>query len=329
MQEQVTRPAVARREPEAVRRFGEGLEKYTQGALAMAEALRTIDVSAAFVFESCSSVREWAERKKLSASMARTLRELAESFEVAPALEEQVRRHEMSLEAAAAVGQVLAHPEMIRPGEDWVNLARTASTRDVGQAVRKRQAEEAARQRTYGLTFQLPHQDIVDFRQARRLACRSTHKRLSYEEAFVHVVRYFLDEEDPDRVKPGRRRTPDTTGASQGDWPAEVARDILARTEGKCLVATCDNDIFIDKAHDVQRIHGGGFEDGLPLCQPHHQDQGAGRLKNVGTLKDPILVALDGTVLYSRRRKPLVPPGSALPGPAPPDPNAGTRRKPP
>ena len=65
-----------------------------------------------------------------------------------------------------------------------------------------------------------------------------------------------------------------------------------------------------------------------------------GRILNVGTYEDPILVTLDGTVLYARRKNPLVPrvtpgvapevaPGAAPGGPAAPDPNSKSRQKPP
>ena len=41
-------------------------------------------------------------------------------------------------------------------------------------------------------------------------------------------------------------------------------------------------------------------------------------MKNVGTFEDPVLVTLDGTVVYARGKNPLVPRKAKSAGPDPP-----------
>jgi hypothetical protein len=307
MEAAMTRTTVAKREPEAMRAFEEAHARYTAAALDMARALETIDRSAAFIYEKCSNLEEWAERRKFAGQRARVLRELAAAMRLNPGFEEMVRRHEATIEGVAAVGSILHHPQVASHVDHWVERVKSETTRDVIEAVRKQAAELRVGQTTFTARFRLTHDDIVGFRRARKVACRKNGKTLSWDEAFRYLVQYFLKHEDPLWVKPGKRRMPDTTGAKKGDFPAEVKREVEARTGGKCAIATCDNDIYTQRAHLCPRCKGGGFEAWCTceLCWPHHQDYDAGRLFNVGTADKPIFVTEEGTVIGGRVKRPL------------------------
>ena len=129
------RPAVARPAPEAVARFERGMGLLQEGALLVAGALAEIHRVAAYRIESCSSVYEWAERRKLSAAMARTLVSLHHAMELSEPLAKQVEERAVTIDAAAALEKIVRNPALTRPGEDWIAFATTATTRDVMKKV--------------------------------------------------------------------------------------------------------------------------------------------------------------------------------------------------
>jgi hypothetical protein len=297
----------ARPDGEAERLFAEGIEELTRAALKVARALSRIRESGAHRLDNCSSAYEWAERRGCAASMARTLIDLDHALALSERLARFVEAREVTIEAGAALLPIVANPALVRDGEDWVEGARHETTRETVRKVRQRLAENRAGQPVFAWILYLTHTSLSNFGRARMLACRETGRTLGNEEAFNHVVDFYLDAKDETRVKPGKRRMPDTTGATKGRWPAQVARDILARTGGKCAVISCDNDIFIDKAHAKAIRLGGGFEKGLPLCCAHHQDYDAGRILNVGSVECPIFVNRAGVLIGGRVKAPLPP----------------------
>ncbi|MHC4472975.1 MAG: HNH endonuclease, partial [Planctomycetota bacterium] len=110
------------------------------------------------------------------------------------------------------------------------------------------------------------------FERARQLACRKRNRVLDEGETVEVLSDHYLDSFDPDRKVPRKRRMPETNGRAGRNVPAEVKREVLGRTGDRCANPECDNEIFVDLAHDRPHARGGSREaDNLdPLCGGCH-----------------------------------------------------------
>src|SRR6185503_17662461 len=113
---------------------------------------------------------------------------------------------------------------------------------------------------------------------------------------FERVVDHYLDSFDPARVKPGTRRCAPTATVDSRYVPAEVRREVAARTEGRCAVPFCDHEVFLEFAHVVPHAAGGDREarNGLGLCHGHHVLYDRGLLRVEGPSDAPRFFDVEG-----------------------------------
>ncbi len=168
----------------------------------------------------------------------------------------------------------------------------------------------------------------MDFERTRTLLSRMAGKTLSDGQVISRVLVEFLENHDPERKTPRKRRVGDTSGAGarstssksepSEDTPpdsvrsdgapsngtsagkhdvdsryiaAEVKRAIHARSRGACEIPGCKHRTFLEYAHIVPH-RGGGCREACNLarlCHAHHTEFDAGILTLVrGDANDPV-----------------------------------------
>jgi hypothetical protein len=154
------------------------------------------------------------------------------------------------------------------------------------------------------LTVHVPEKTREKFRRAREIASRKAKASLTEGQTFDTVLEHYLDDFDPDRVKPGKRRMPTTRGLSGRNVPAEVRRKVLGRYGGRCAYPGCRNRIWIDLAHDEAHRHGGCREaDNLHgLCPYHHRAFDRGEFMITGPPDAPTFYDARGRRILSNGR---------------------------
>ena len=107
----------------------------------LAERFDQIETSAHFVFEGCSSIRQFGERYGLSAFESITLRDAGKAMRLCPEARLSFVAGKISLDAVAALAKVLSDERMFQPGDDWLDKAQRLSTREFRREIRHRLAE--------------------------------------------------------------------------------------------------------------------------------------------------------------------------------------------
>jgi hypothetical protein len=270
-----------------------GVRVRLEGSLTCATALwRLSSVSPMTALRDfgCASVGELGERFGLSAADARELMEVGGAFARNAEFERLVRDGSISLDAACSIARVFLSPWLMREDDDWFHWARTETVAALRSRVRKR-LEEAQPQPGPVQRIELFVKSSVNdaWRRARRIASQKARHPLTPGQAFGTIVEHYLDDHDPQRVKPGSRRVPDTVTVAGRYVPVEVQREIFARQHERCAVPFCDHEIFLEMAHIVSHATGGSREaDNLIiLCSRHHAWYDAGYLWMTGSLDAP------------------------------------------
>jgi hypothetical protein len=226
-----------------------------------ARQLETIDRTGHFLCVSCASLSEYGEANGLSGRETRTLAAVGKALELRPALEEDILSGKLSVEAVAALGRVFEHPHLVKDEEDWLKCAEQWSVKKLQREIRKREREAETGEPVSVLTAILTAIGRALFERARTIASRKEQKPLSEGETVEVMADHYLDCFDPDRKKPGKRRTPDTTGRPGRAVPEEVKRAVRARPHGdRCAVPGCDHEIWLDYAHKQPHWDGGSRE---------------------------------------------------------------------
>jgi len=133
------------------------------------------------------------------------------------------------------------------------------------------------------------------FERARVIACRKQNRILDEGKTVEVLSDHYLDSFDEERIEPAARRLPETSGTEIRTVPAEVRREVKARSGGICEFPLCDHEIWTELDHDSPHCRGGSQEFGNldDLCKLHH------RLKHRGFVKKE--VREDGTVVWEVR----------------------------
>ena len=326
----------AHREPAAEQALTDGLADLRQLQLRLAKALARIEASAHFVFSGCASVIEYAMQRGYSPFEARTLLGLGKTIDAAPDAEQRVHSGELTVEAASAVGRILAHPELVAGPKgssqagwdagDWLDTAATDSFKSLQRRI-KQHIEMHAQNETgiEEVTVHVTARTKDDFARAQEVASQKAGKPLSEGQAFHRVVNFYLDKNDPLRAKSGTRRL-GPTRERPGDVadpttryvPAAVRRAVWQRAGGACEVGGCSRRLGLELAHRSPHARGSAreVEDLGLLCRRHHLLYDAGRL--AWPVVDPEDGAGDRGRVRGFARRPAgeqdAPPRSASPG---------------
>lgn len=283
--------------------------------LALARALAELDTLGQWHVVGCGSAGQFGERCGVGARDVRTLLDLGRALAVAPEVEPEVRAGTITVEAAGSVGEVIATPGLLRPGDDWIGWARTESTKVLRERVQQRKEEaRLGDERARPLTVYVGQAARDDFAKARAIASRRAGHLLSPGQTFALVNRHYVATHDDDRVMPPRRRAPPTASAKGRYVPRAVRHEVHARQRGRCAVPLCGNSIFVEMAHLVAHRFGGGREADnlLLLCSAHHKDFDSGWLTVEGTAAHPRFFDRSGNDLSERLgTRPVGPPGDA------------------
>src|SRR5439155_10575631 len=139
--------------------------------------------------------------------------------------------------------------------------------------------------------------------RARELASRTAHEVLTMGQTLGVVVGDWLDDNDPLRGTPGKRRLADTSTIPGSRYvPAEVDREVRARSGDRCVVPLCDQRIWVHRSHRVPHAEGGSREAGQLdlLCDYHHVLYERGDICITGPAEAPVITSRDGRPLDER-----------------------------
>ena len=173
------------------------LDTLFEDQIGTGKALFRIHHANAFIFADAASIEEIAWRHRVDGLVASTLLNLGYALHYVPTLEGEVRDGSIPLVSAAQLGR-LVREGALEPLEEWLELARTYSERDLRAAVRRRLAEvrqgrEDLRERTFHLTQELNRK----FDWAKELASKKEGSALTDEKALDRVTTHYLDTFDP------------------------------------------------------------------------------------------------------------------------------------
>jgi hypothetical protein len=278
-------------DPEAEALAGTLAAEYLDLRLRLAQVLLRIERCGAFHRTACSSIVQYAVRLGVPSAEARLLVDLGRALaaevpqssetnedgvpEAPPAtVETLIRTGQLPVENAALYGKLLAKPECVRPGEDWLERAETLRTPELRRQVQQR-IEECAQGEVplVSVTVHIGERARDDFRRARVLCSREAAVHLTEGQTFTRIVRFFLDARDEERRAPRARRVAPTFGSTDERYvPAEVRREVLKRSGDRCEVPGCALDTFLEFAHIEPHAEDGSREADnlLRLCHVHH-----------------------------------------------------------
>lgn len=255
----------------------------------LARLFREVDQTAHFVYEACSSVRQFGEKHGFSAAEAATFAAAGRALEVCPELEAQLLAGKVTLDGVALLAQVLGEPGMVRDGDDWIGAAMRLPHRELRRKVRARIVEVREGGPPSRMDLVVSSSAREKFERARQIASRKKRKALSEGETVEVLSDHYLDSFDPARKKGRKRRMPDTNGRSGRKVPAAVKRKLAANGDG-CQFPGCDHEIFVEIAHLKPHSEGGSREAAnlRALCHVHHVLQEAGWIRAEGTAEEPV-----------------------------------------
>jgi hypothetical protein len=129
---------------------------------------------------------------------------------------------------------------------------------------------------------------------------------VSNEFVVEYTVDYFLEREDPDRVKPGTRRKGSTVNDPSRAIPAEVKRRIIRKRGRKCQVHGCSNHLFLNFCHILPHAKGGSREEANLWigCFLHHWLYDHDLITLSGTAENPVFKNANGELIGRPRPPP-------------------------
>jgi hypothetical protein len=258
------------------------------------------------------AVVEHCVRRGLSAAEARQFDDAGVALEKTAGLEGDLRTGAVSLQSAGEVGRIAKDEALHRrppgapPGSPpvppvvalagWREAARTLTARELRTLVQRRIEEVSAGDLPVEtMAFHVPRGTRAAFGRAREVASKRAGDILTWGQTLAALVEHYLREYDPARAKPRIRRAPDTRGRPGRYVPAEVRREVLARSNGGCCFPACSNHIWVQFAHRKPHRKGGSREadNGDGLCHHHHVRRDRGEFT--------IVVTPDGPVFYDAK----------------------------
>lgn len=340
----------------AIREFEAAIADARRVAVRGAHAVMGLQATGAHFYAGAASIAHLGELKGVSAYEARQWANLGAAIAPAApgegafaeslgaALEAQVLDGAIPVSSAAVLGEIrVAHEAtpkdaapsaaIVRPGDDWVAMAITKSTRDFRRLYGRRLDEVRAGEAVTSVTAFVTSKVREDLDRAKTLISRTSHVAVTLGQALGVIVDAWLAEHDPMRVKPGQRRLPDTAEIPGSRYvPAEVDRAIRARTDDRCIVPMCGRTDWLHRSHRVAHAEGGSRESWQLdlLCDHHHALYERGLIRITGPADDPTVTDARGQRLDVRstsRAGPVAgssaPPPRSISGDSP----TGTSRK--
>ena len=274
----------------------------------VAKLLEAMNEGLAFAALGCSSIGHYGMTLGISQKQARMLADAGRAFALAPGLEEEVRSGGVTIEAAAALAQVLSDSRFAAESDKWRKLAREKTPPALQRAIHKAIAEADAQQAVEQVTLMLKPEVRDKMGRVREILC-SMHGAsgpVTNEVVVEFTIDYFLVREDPDLVEPGTRRKGSTVNDPSRAIPAEVKRNIILKRGRKCQVGECENHLYLYFCHIYPHANGGSREEAnLWLgCWTHHWLHDHGLIKLSGTAENPVFRNLRGELIGRPRPPP-------------------------
>jgi len=287
----------------AIREFREVAAEKRRLALRGARAVQELVRTGAHLRAGAASIGHFAEMNGLSAYEARELVELGRAVAATPTLEVEVSSGTIPVASAAVLGQIAAEPEIVRPDDRWVEWAKSKSTRDFRRLFSRRRDEARAGESVTMLTAYVTTAVRENLDRACALTSRRAHEPHTLGQTLGVVVGDWLDTHDPLRAKPGTRRLPSTSEIPGSRYvPAEVDRQLRARSLDRCSVPLCTSERWLHRSHRVPHRDGGDREaEQLDLlCDYHHRLYEAGLLRIEGPAAAPTFTDAIGNRIDER-----------------------------
>lgn len=289
---------------ELVRQLDDAIRERRNAELRCARLLEQLSALRAWEAESCASVQEFGERHGLAAEDARALLQLGRGMKAVPELVPQLLEGRITVPAAAAISEVLASPDLVRLDDDWIGWAQRENSTQLRRRIRRRREESrAGEEPVRDVHLVLRQRSVDDLERARELASRRVDRALSWSETVEVTTEFYLASLDPDRVKPGARRSPPTNVVDGRYVPAAVRRTVFERQGRRCAVPYCGHTLFLELAHIIAHARGGSREADnlLLLCSAHHELFDLGGMTLEGTAIQPRFFDWRGRPMGERR----------------------------
>jgi hypothetical protein len=274
--------------------------------IAAARLAVALDRKGHFLYERCASFAEFGERRTGSASEAASDLALGHALERWPEVEAELLAGRTSVPSVARMGMLARTPGLVRESDEWVAWSTGESERAFARRVRARREEGRTGGRpVVERTFYLSARGADLFEEGRKVASRKAGRVLTEGEAVEEIADHYLECHDPRRVKPGKRRMPDTATVEDRRLrkpAAEVLRALLERNDDRCAVPFCRNGVFLENSHRTAHAEGGAREarDLDRLCRPHHDLYERDLLRIEGPADAPRFSTDDGRPLGAR-----------------------------
>jgi hypothetical protein len=177
------------------------------------------------------------------------------------------------------------------------------STRQLHREYVRRRDEKFASEAVYTLIAYLTPVAMDDLARCRVLVSRSLKRAASSGQTIAVIAQEYRRRHDVLLATPGERSVPHTGDVPGRYVPAEVDREVRARSGDGCRFPLCDNEIWVDRAHHVPHREGGDREASNLhlLCKRHHKLFDLGRFFIRGTPENPLFFTPDGRPIDGRR----------------------------
>ncbi len=287
---------------------------WLDGDLRYAKTFDEIATSRHYKTVDCATLGEYGETLGYDTPQVRRWRDIGFVLRVESRAEQFVREARVTLEKIVILKEIYAHPECMRPGDDWLREAQNTRARALKRRIRRR-IEEVRQQK------QVAHRDLCapvetwdKFDRMRDLLSAQAKQRLTEGETLDRLTEDGLDKHDPlrkakragRRVKkqkqekksrgkktaqaasapPDRARASSTKRArgARTSPPRALKHAVYRRAEGYCEYPGCRCRTGLQLAHVHPHAAGGPWhvKNVVLLCPAHHTMFDAGRLVFLG-----------------------------------------------
>ncbi len=275
---------------------------WLDGDLRYAKAFDDIATSRHYKTVDCATLGEYGEALGYDAPQVRRWRDIGFVLRVEHRAERFVREGRVTLEKIVILKEIYAHPECMRPGDDWLKEAQNTRARALRRRIRKR-IEEVRQKKT------VAHRDLCapvetwdKFDRMRDLLSAKAKQRLTEGETLDRLTEDGLDKHDPlrkakkhgeEEVEEGRREDCECSAGSCAclldkavreapvrSPPRALKHAVYRRAEGTCEYPGCRCRTGLQLAHVHPHAAGGPWHvrNVVLLCPAHHTMFDAGRL---------------------------------------------------
>jgi hypothetical protein len=288
----------------ALREFRASAAAMRMAQIRCARAIRAVESTDAHRTEGAASIGEFAERNGVSAHEARVLSGLGRALEDDASIVNDVASGAIPVASAAVLGDVATTPALRKPGDRWIDWARTQPTSYLRRLYFQRRDEVLQGAAVLELTAYVTPKVRDDLSRASDLASRSARASLTLGQTLGVLSDEYLERHDPLRTTPGARRTPETSTLPDSRYiPEDVDREVRKRSGDVCIIPLCGRRRFLHRSHRIPHRDGSGREakDLDLLCDWHHFLYEIGELVITGPADHPEFRDRQGRLLSERR----------------------------